>query len=223
MDAILFDFDGVIVDSEPIHLAAFQQVLGQQGLTLSREDYYSRYLGYDDRDCFGAVGRDKGKPFAAKQIAEMTAAKTQIVQDALAESIQAMPGAVELISAAAEASVPLAICSGALRGEIVQAARTVGVLGMFPTIIAAEDVQRGKPDPQGYRLAAEALSADLARPVRHERCVVVEDSPAGIEAGKALGMKVLAVTNSYEAQVLAAADRVVDSLAEVTLESLETL
>jgi len=228
MDALIFDFDGVVVDSEPIHMEGFRRVLRGIGVELTEEDYYGLYLGYDDHDCLEAVGRNTGVELTEQRIAELTAEKTRWVKQAIAETIQPLPGAVELIRSAAAAGVPLAICSGALREEIELACRAVGIDGCIDTIVAAEDVARGKPDPEGYHLARgrlEALrrAADPAAGVAAERCAVVEDSPAGIEAGKAAGMAVLAVTNSYPADQLGAADRIVASLAEVGLASLEEL
>ena len=223
MDAILFDFDGVVVDSEPVHLACFQRVLETVGLRLTEREYYEKYLGYDDHDCLLTAARDHGVELAERQIAHLTAVKTELVQRAFGQSIEPMPGAVELIRAAAGEGVPLAICSGALRGEIELAARTVGVLECFGAIVSAEDVARGKPDPEGYIQARRRLEESLARPLAADRCVVVEDAPAGIDAGKAAGMKVLAVTTSYAADHLAAADRIVASLAEVTPADLRRL
>jgi len=223
LDALIFDFDGVVVDSEPIHLMGFRRVLAAEGVTISDDDYYGKYLGFDDHDCFQAVGCDTGKEFTEARIAEMTIAKSDIVREAFAHSIGALPGAVALIGAAAAAGVPLAICSGALRGEIELAGRTVGVLESFSVVVAAKDVQNGKPDPEGYILAAGRLEEACSRTISLNRCVVVEDSPAGIAAAKSAGMKVLAVTNSYPAEALGQADRIVDSLAEITPAALDAL
>jgi beta-phosphoglucomutase len=223
LDALIFDFDGVVVDSEPIHLECFRKVLESVGLRLSGEEYYAKYLGYDDHDCFAAVAVDKGAVISESQIARMTAAKTVLVRRAFAREILPLPGAVELIRSAEEAGVPLAVCSGALREEIELASRTIGVLGQFRLIVSAEDVSRGKPDPQGYRLCLERLSASCRKPLAPSRCLVVEDSPAGIEAARGAGMKVLAVTNSYPRDQLGQADRIVTSLAEVMIDQLESL
>ncbi len=223
MDAIIFDFDGVVVDSEPFHFAAFRRVLESRGRTLTREDYYAKYLGYDDRDCFLAVSRDGDQPLSDTEIAEMTAEKTAILKKALAESVKPLDGAVELIESAAAAGVAAAVCSGALREEIELALRGLGILGHFSAIVSAEDVSRGKPDPEGYNLALRRLVSAAGGDIAAGRCVAVEDSPAGIDAAKAAGMKVLAVTNSYDADVLAAADRVVDSLAGLTPDAIESL
>ena len=223
MDALICDFDGVVVDSEPVHLACFREVLASVGIDLATEAYYADYLGYDDHDCFEAVGRDNGRPFTEDDIADMTAAKTALCQRAFGESVEALPGAVELVRAVDAAGIPVGVCSGALRDEIELAARTVGVLEHFRILVAARDVQRGKPDPEGYRLAREKLAAAVGRPLAPERCVVIEDSPAGIDAARGAGMRVLGVTNSYPADALADADRIVDSLANVTVDTLSEL
>ena len=223
LDALIFDFDGVVVDNEPVHLRCFQQVLQPLGVELTRADYYARYLGYDDHDCFATVLRDQGRDYTEALLAELTERKTLAIKRAYAESVQPQPGAVELIRSAAAAGLPLAVCSGALRDEIDLAARTVGVADCFRLIVSAADVARGKPDPEGYRLALNRLTGACGRTLAAGRCVVVEDAPAGIQAAKGAGMNVLAVTTSYPAADLAAADRIVNSLADVSLQTLEEL
>lgn len=223
MDALILDFDGVVVDSEPIHLMGFQRVLAAVGVRLTRRDYYDKYLGYDDHDAILVAGTDHGVTFGEAEIARMKRAKTQLVQKAFRESIPPMPGAAELIAAAAEAGVPVAVCSGALREEIELASATVGVRQHLLRIVSAEDVRRGKPDPEGYLLTLERLREATGRPMRPPRCVVIEDSPAGIAAARAAGTRVLAVATSYAADALTGADRVAESLADVTLADLESL
>ncbi len=223
MDAMIFDFDGVIVDSEPTHFAAFARVLEGQGIQLGLQEYYQKYLGYDDHDCFLAVARDRGKPVGEEAIARMIEVKTRLVQEAIDRSIQPQPGAVELVRAAEMDAIPLAICSGALRPEIERACRKIGLWESFMTVVSAEDVDRGKPDPQGYRLALEQLCRLSGRVLMAPKTVVVEDSPAGIAAAKHLGMKVLAITTSRDRSDLHQADMVVDSLADVTIAQLESL
>jgi beta-phosphoglucomutase len=220
---MIFDFDGVIVDSEPTHFAAFARVLAERGIQLSRQEYYQKYLGYDDHDCFLTVARDHGKTVDEAAIAEMTAVKTRLIQEAMRGSIQPQPGAVELVRAAELDAIPLAICSGALREEIELACGNLGLWECFMTVVSAEDVDRGKPDPQGFRLALEQLCRLSGRILMAPRTVVVEDSPAGIAAAKHLGMKVLAVTTSRDRTDLHQADVIVDSLADVTIAQLESL
>jgi beta-phosphoglucomutase len=223
LDALIFDFDGVVVDSEPVHLAAFREVLNLEGITMSHDDYYEKYLGFDDYDCFKAVASDNETAFTDSKVRELTEAKTQLVRKAFQTSVQALPGAVELIRQAAAGGLPMAICSGALRQEIELASQVVGVRDCFQVIVAAEDVHKGKPDPEGYRLALMRLSQYAPDGPEPGRTVVIEDSPAGIEAAGALGMKVLAVSTSYPASELTAADRVVASLCEVTPADLDEM
>lgn len=223
MDALIFDFDGVVVDSEPVHFACFHQVLASVGVDLRKEDYYSKYLGYDDRDCFAHVLADNGKPADEKLIAKLTARKTQCVQHAFHHSIQPLPGVLDLLQQATAAGVPKAICSGALRAEIELAAQTVGALEHFQAIVSAEEVAHGKPDPEGYRLSLSRLSSVLGRSLRAERCLVIEDAPAGILAAHGAGMKVLAVATSYPPAELAQAERIVPSLESVTLDVLRKI
>jgi len=223
LDALIFDFDGVVVDSEPVHLATFQQVLSLEGITMTHDDYYQKYLGFDDYDCFKAVAADNETVFTDAKVHQLTEAKTQLVLEAFRTSIQALSGAVELIRQAAAGGLPMAICSGALRKEIELASQAVGVRDCFQVIVAAEDVHRGKPDPEGYRLALLQLSRYAPGGPEPSKTVVIEDSPAGIEAAGALGMKVLAVSTSYPASELTGADRIVASLAEVTPADLDEM
>jgi HAD superfamily hydrolase (TIGR01509 family) len=220
LDALIFDFDGVVVDSEPIHLVCFQQVLRTVGVNLTSEDYFRKYLGFDDHDCFATAMIDNGKTFTPAQLDGMIARKTILVKRAYAESILPLPGAAELIRSATEAHLAVGVCSGGLREEIELAARSLGLLDCFGTIVSAEDVRRGKPDPEGYLLACRRLAEATRRKLAPGDCVVIEDAPAGIQAAKKAGMKVLAVTNSYPQEALNQADRIVASLTEVTVDSL---
>jgi beta-phosphoglucomutase len=223
MDAVVFDFDGVIVDSEPLHCAGFASAVRPLGVTLTWELYRERYLGFDDHDAFAAILGDHGIAAGEARVAELTRAKTVAVQEALAAAATAMPGAVDLIAALAAAGVPLAVCSGALRREIEVAARRIGVLDRFVTVVAAEDVRSGKPDPEGYALAVRRLGEAAGVRLRPERCVAVEDTPAGMAAARAAGLRVLAVATSYPAAELSAADAVAPTLASVTPATLAAL
>ena len=223
MDSLVLDFDGILVDSEPVHLMGFQRVLEPLGVKLTAADYYQKYLGFDDYECLATVLRDRNVRLGSTRLSDLVAAKTAMVKQALAHSGQAMPGVLELIAAAGDADVPVAICSSALRDEIELVARAVGVLDRLTVIVAAEDVSKGKPDPAGYRLTLRRLAEAAGRQLDPARCIAVEDSPFGVDAAHRAGMKALAVTSSYRREELAAAERVVASLADVTIESLEQL
>ena len=218
--AIVFDFDGVIVDSEPIHLLGFRRALGLVGGKMSDEEYYGKYVGYDDGDCFRMALTELGAKADDEEIARLTAVKSEFVNRTLAESATPVDGAVNLIRSAASASIPLGICSGALREEILTAARRIDVLDHFTTIVAAKDVSQGKPAAEGYELAMRRLSASCGRELPARRCVAIEDSCTGIEAVKSAGMKVVAVATSHPIEKLSQADLVAACPAGITLKAL---
>ena len=214
LKAIIFDFNGVIVDDEPLHLELFRKVLQEEMIFLTDEDYHEKYLGYDDRGCFTAVLCDNSRtPDAANEafIQELIDRKAEYYRQAIQERMLLFPGVVDLVRRSAEA-YPLAITSGALRSEIEFVLERGEIRNCFQVIVAAEDVSECKPDPEGYLKALEQLNAALNAEIQAHECLVIEDSLAGIEAAKAAGMRCVAVTNSYSAQELTAADSVVTSL-----------
>ncbi len=223
MDALIFDFDGVLVDSEPVHLECYQQVLRDAGISLTREEYYARYLGYDDYDAFGLILHDRGMTLDDEQIEVLVAKKTTLVKQSFARLIRAQPGALKLVEAAEIAVIPTAVCSGGLLEEIDLALSSLKMREHFMAIVSADEVQHGKPDPEGYRAALAKLIQLSGRVLLASKTVAIEDAPAGIAAAHAAGMKVLAVTTSYDAAALADADRVAESLEDVTVADLEKL
>lgn len=223
MDALISDCDGVIVDNEPVHFECFRDVLARRGVTMTEEAYRRAYLGLSDYECFDQAGRDEGACFEHDQLEEMAVDKSRLFQQRIVEILKPMPGVTALFSAAAAEGIPVGICSGGLRDEVAKAAEAAGIRNMLGAMVCAEDVQAGKPDPQGYRLALTQLAEKAGRSLRVERTVVLEDSPLGMAAAKSLGMRVVAVTSTYEADQLHAADRIVASLEEVSVADLRRL
>jgi beta-phosphoglucomutase-like phosphatase (HAD superfamily) len=219
--ALIFDFDGVLADSEPLHLAAFQRALAPEGIALTRADYYATYLGYDDRDAIAVALRRHGQPDDGVRVRALMARKAEHFLALVATGVPLFPGAAALVREAA-AHVPLAIGSGALRGEIELILDGAGLRGCFATIVSAEDVAHGKPAPDTYLRACAALDT-MAPGLRPAECTVVEDSPDGVEAARRAGMRCLAVCHSASAARLQAADLVVDRLEEVTWSRLASL
>jgi HAD superfamily hydrolase (TIGR01509 family) len=221
--AVIFDFNGVIVDDEPVHFRAFQTVLEEEGISLTESDYYARYLGMDDRGCFRATYRASGRvldDFTLKQLIER---KARYYQTLIREGVVLFPGVANLVATLAR-SLPLAIASGALRHEIEDILQRTGLGAHFPVIVSAEDVQDGKPDPEIFRRALELINRPERNPaVLPEQCLIVEDSKDGILAAKRAGMKCLAVTNSHPASHLSGAEAIVESLAEVDIFFLQRL
>jgi beta-phosphoglucomutase len=219
--AILFDFDGVLADSEPLHLRAFQHVLASLGITLTPEAYVADYLGFDDRGVFTEALRAAGRPTSVADIEALMRRKAVGFRRILESEVRIYPGVTAFVSACA--GLPLAVVSGALREEIDLVLQRAGIRTAFTTIVAAEDVAEGKPDPEGYLRGLAALRG-AAGPIEAAECLVVEDSLAGLEAARRAGMRRLAVTNSYRSDELRhAADLVVSTLEGLTLASVRPL
>jgi len=221
--AVIFDFDGVIADSEALHLRAFNVVLRPFGVVISTEAYYRDYLGLTDFECFTQVvaGRRLGLDEAA--VRDLVARKNRVFKEFAATEGQIIDGVVPFLNMLGAASIPMAICSGAKRIEIGQILDQAGLNGYFETIVAADDVAKGKPDPQGFLLALDRLNEGRHPPITAAQCVAIEDSRWGLSAAQAAGMKTIAVTNSYDAAELTAADLVVDRLDALTLDHLHGL
>jgi beta-phosphoglucomutase len=205
--AILFDFNGVIVDDEPQHCDALIATLATYGYTLDRERYYREYLGFDDRECFrytfDLMGLDPEPAF----IAEAIERKAVRYDQAIRASLALVPGSEAFIRAAANAGYRLAVVSGALRREIDLVLDISGLRQLFEVIVAAEDVAHCKPSPEGYRMAVERLGLETGR------CVVVEDSLPGLEAAREAGLRCAMIATSHPAGALAGADLVWPNLA----------
>jgi beta-phosphoglucomutase len=211
ISAVIFDFDGIIVDSERLHWAAFNKVLEPLGKTISWPDYIQTYIGFDDRDTFRTVFPMVGKT----ELSELIEGKAAAFQELLeSDGAAALPGAVELIKQLS-GNIPLAICSGALREDILPILGKLGIEKAFDTIVTADDTHISKPDPAPYKLAMKKLGVTSG--------LAIEDTPAGIASAKGAGLKVLSVTNSYPADALNQADAIVDSLEGLTLEKLNRL
>jgi beta-phosphoglucomutase len=220
--AIIFDCDGIIADTEPLHFATFQRVLEQEGIELTREEYYARYLALDDRDCFTSVHRDRAVPLSRDKLAELIERKAGFLEPVMREGLRVFPGVVDFIKEA-WLRYPLAVASGALTHEVELVLQHAGVRNCFQVIVAAEDVVSGKPDPEPFLKAWTRLSARQAQPFSPQESLVIEDSMPGVRAAHLAGMRCLAVTNSYPEARLVEADRIVDSLGAVSLKELEDL
>ena len=214
----------LIVDDEPIHFELFRRVLAEEGIELTEENYYARYLGFDDRGAFNAAYRENGRSLEESLLIRLIGRKAVYYQTAIQNKVRIFPGVEKLITALAPA-VPLAVASGALRQEIETILSTAGLLKHFSVIISAEDVNHGKPEPEIFLKALAALNAQLKNSDRITAadCLVVEDSKEGIRGARRAGMNCLAVSNSHPAELLQEAHAVVTSLEEVDLSLLQKL
>jgi HAD superfamily hydrolase (TIGR01509 family) len=222
--AVIFDFNGIIVDDEPIHFKLFQRVLGEEGITLTEKDYYARYLGFDDRGAFSAGYHENKRSLSENKLAELIARKAAYYQEAIRDHVTIFPGVKTLI-ANLSPRLPLAVASGALRDEIETILSTAALLQHFTAIVAAEDVRHGKPEPEIFLKALEQINAGRGDrdQINAGDCLVIEDSKEGIKGARRAAMKCLAVTNSHPAELLKDASAVVKSLTEVDLNFLESL
>ena len=218
--AVVFDFDGVLVDSEPLHFRALRGCLLDEGITIDEDEYYARYAAYDDRTAIRLALEQHGTPFDGSRVDRVARRKSALF-DELLPGIPFFPGARELVRGLAR-EVPLAIASGALRSEIERILATGGLRESFRAVVGAEDVERTKPDPLPYASAVALLARDCPG-LRPEDCVAFEDTMAGIASARAAGLKVIGVTNTYPAEKLGAAHRVVASLAAVERTELDSL
>ena len=222
LQAIVFDFDGVIADSEPLHLKAFQRALAEEGMTLGHNDYFNRYLGYDDVGVFEAIARDRGLAWTARHVTDRVARKGMKLQELISGGEVLFPGAPAFIRAAA-AEVPVAIASGALRHEIVQILESAALDELFAAIVASGDTPASKPSPAPYLLAFERLQERAAKQLDPQRCVAIEDSLWGLESARQAGLRCVGVTTSYTAVELPGAELVVEGLHALTLPMLDAL
>lgn len=212
---MVFDFDGVLADSEKVHCRTLSEVVEGLGLAgVGWEEYKRDLMGFDDRDAFGAVLKARGVEPEAGLVGRCVEEKARRFK-ALAEAgaVPAMPGAAEFVRACA-ARVPVGLCSGALRSDTEPVLRQMGLEGVFKAVVTAEDVKKSKPDPESYRLCAERLG------VFPGRCVAFEDSADGIRSARGAGFRVAGVATTLgEAELRAAgAEWVVGSVGEATWE-----
>jgi len=222
LKAIIFDCDGVIAHTEPIHMEALGRVLAEEGITLTTEAYFAEYLALDDRGCFQKAFAYRENQLTPGDVNEMISRKAKYVEAIMNAGIQILPGVAELIRLAAN-HYPLAIASGALRSEIESVVKSGGLAECFKAIVSAEDVPRCKPYPDPFLKALELINLTNDDAVKPDQCLVIEDSIHGIRAAHEAAMRCLAVANSYPKEKLAEADFVVDSLVGLSINELERL
>lgn len=223
--SVIFDCDGVLVDSEPLHFSAFKKVLGNDGESFTEEIYKDQFLAMDDRGAFRLFYEQLGKPLSDEDLQRLMEKKTETYQSLIqSEGLLAYPAVPEFVMAVSQ-RYPLAVASGARRHEVEMVLESAGIRPYFEAVITSDDVQHGKPHPESYLKAVEALNATGKRTsaIRPEECLVIEDSKHGILAAHSAGMKCVAVATSYPAFELKNADLVVPSISALRVSQLEDL
>lgn len=210
LQAVIFDFDGVIVDTEPLHYAAFESMLPELGGTLTPELYEEKYIGCDDRDFFTLYCAAQGRELSAEELCGLIDKKAGIFLDLLAESgAKPLPGAVELIRSLS-GTLPLALCSGAVHSDIDPILKELELEDAFDIQITAEDVARSKPDPESYTRALRLLNESYDGDLTAVNCLAIEDTKAGVASAQGAGLRVLGVGSDAEA--IKKADLQIESL-----------
>ncbi len=217
--ALLLDYNGVVVDDEPIHFAVLRDLLAVERVSVDEPMYYRDFLGLEDRACIRLAFEKAGRALDADALDRLLARKAEWYADATRAGVPVVPG-VALFVRAAAASARIAVVSGAPRREIVAGLARAGIANLIPVVVSAEDVPVGKPDPAGLRLALARLVGGASGAAR---VVVVEDSPPGIAAARAIGAGCVALTTSRDAGQLARADLVWDSFAGHQVAELEAV
>jgi beta-phosphoglucomutase len=200
--AIFFDFDGVIVNSEPLHFAAIREVLKREQIPLEEEEYYRELIGFDDRGAFSHMFAKHHRAPDPKTMLRVLTRKMEISREMIeARQYSALPGVEELVRGLWR-HYPLAICSGAMREEIEPMLEGINLRDCFPVIVAAEDVKKGKPNPEGYLLAVELVQKQTGLKFGPKDCLIIEDAPTVIHTVNAEGFHTLGVATSYPLEAL---------------------
>lgn len=211
--AVIFDFDGVLVNSEPLHFRAFEEVAAEEKIELSEQEYYSELIGFDDKGAWKHLFASRKRELDPKTYLRVMTRKSEVMRDLISRrQYKALPGVEEFVRGLWR-NYPLAICSGALRDEIEAMLEGISLRDCFNVIVAAEDVTVGKPDPSGYLMAIKQLGDKIHKPLHPEQCLIVEDAPTVVSSVHKVGFPVLAVTNTYPAEKLKDAKWIVKSLA----------
>jgi HAD superfamily hydrolase (TIGR01509 family) len=206
--AVAFDFNGIIVDDEHLHFEAFRLALEPSGVELTHDDYWAHYLALDDPGVIRVLREDYPAELASISDAALLAVKIEHYLGLVGAKAPLFPGAVEAVRALAN-ELPMVIVSGARRVEIETALEQAGIANCFQGIVAAEDTERGKPDPAPYLMGAQLLRRPPGQ------IVAIEDSIGGIASARAAGLRVIAVAQTYPRERLTDADLVLDRIADL--------
>jgi len=221
--AVIFDFDGVITDSEILHLRAFNKVLARYSVEITKQDYYKEYLGMTDRDCFKFLMEKGLLKIDGHELESLIERKNEIFEGLAKGDGRIIEGVRDFLEMLRRNQIPMAICSGALLVEIELILEQAKLHDFFCVIVSAEQVKKSKPNPEGFLLTLHKLNDKTAGVIEPQECVVIEDSHWGLEAARTAGMHRIAVTNSYEAEELAPAEKIVKRLDDLDMTDLEEM
>jgi len=222
LKAVLFDFKGIIINDEPLHQKLIEQLLIEENLRHKPEEFWQFCTGRSDRTCLSDLLTHRGRVVTDKYLSDLIARKSRAYQQQInsIEKLPIYPGLTDLIFQLRSAQIKMAIVSGALRTEIELVLERIQLAQHFTLLISAEDIDRGKPDPQGYLLAVEQLGQQFPElKLKPEECLAIEDTFAGIQAAKSAGMPVVGVANTYPFHMMQRqANWAVDYLSDLELD-----
>ncbi|MHC4114969.1 MAG: HAD family hydrolase [Planctomycetota bacterium] len=223
LKAVIFDFDGVITDSEILHFRTFNQVLAPHGIVITQKQYYKDYLGLNDRDLFNLLIETGRLKFDVSQVEELIKQKNRIFENLAKSEGKIIEGVRDFLETLRRNNILMAICSGALLAEIELILEDAKLRPFFDVIVSAEHVRKGKPDPEGFILTLKRLNESTSVTILPEQCVVIEDSHWGLKAAAAAGIHTVAITNSYDAEQLEPSEKTISHLSELSIEHLQGL
>jgi HAD superfamily hydrolase (TIGR01509 family) len=218
IQAIIFDFNGVLVDDEPVHFRAFQQTIQEKGLDLDWKEYCERYLPYDDLNLFTHFFQDQDRPCKPQEIDRLIQRKSRHYFKTIEQNAPMIQSSLAFVNTI-PSDVALAIASGAARKEIEFILDQLNLRQRFSPIIAASDVKHGKPHPESFLKALEGLQRENPS-IEHDGAIVIEDSYQGIDSAHQAGMKCVALATTYPPEKLSEADLVLETLEGWSLKQL---
>lgn len=219
---IIFDFDGIIVDSEPIIMKLTQEMAAKEGWAVSEDDYYQDYLALDDRGIVEHLFKSHGRAVDHSRVEELVNWKSRVYGTIIENGLPTLPGAVDFVRQAAK-TYPLAIASGSARSEIEHLLEKLGLRDLFRVIASADDCTRSKPDPEVYLKALTGMNTlpeFQQSPLLASECLAIEDAPGGIEAARAAGIRSMGLAHSRATESLTHADWVFSGFEEVDLAAI---
>jgi beta-phosphoglucomutase len=223
LKAVIFDFDGVLVDSELLHYQAFNHILAPFGVKMSLQEYYDKFLGLSDEELLRLMNKQNHLNLSEQRLKKLLKEKTLSFKRLASTQATVFEGVPDFLNMLFQNKIPMAICSGALLDEIEMILKGADLRNYFDVIVSAEQVKKGKPDPEGFLLALKLLNKKTNQPIKPQDCIVIEDSHWGLEAARNAGMHPLAVTNTYSADQLNPADKVIENLSELSISDLHAL
>jgi HAD superfamily hydrolase (TIGR01509 family) len=225
LKAVLFDFNGVIINDEPVHEKLIEQLLIEENLRLKPGEYQEICLGRSDRACLLDLFSRRGRVLTEDYLTRLLERKSQAYQRELTtlEKVPTYPGVIDLMAQIRSIPIPIGVVSGAMRSEIELVLAQMELTQQISIIVAGDDLRASKPDPDGYLLAVRQLNNHYPElQLRPENCLAIEDTFAGIMAAKRAGMQVVGVANTYPYHMMQRqANWAVDDLTELELDRVQ--